>query len=69
MFDALDRCLDDVFTRARVKRRLSRADAEEIVSLAPEPDLIQQMPRLFAADLAAAVGEGGKHAGPSTTSP
>jgi hypothetical protein len=57
VFDALDRRLDDVFTRARVKRRLSRADAEEILSLAPEPDLIQQMPRLFAVDLRHAVGE------------
>ena len=36
-------------------------DAEEILSLAPEPDLIQQMPRLFAADMAGAVGETGRH--------
>ena len=31
------------------------------MSLAPEPDLIEQMPRLFAADLAGALGEKGKH--------
>jgi hypothetical protein len=49
--------LDDVFTRRRVQRRLPRADAEEILSLAPEPDLIDQMPRLFAADLRGALGE------------
>jgi hypothetical protein len=29
VFDALDRRLDDVFTRRKVRRRLSRADAEE----------------------------------------
>jgi hypothetical protein len=33
-------------------RRLPKADAEEVLSLAPEP-----MPRLFAADLAGAPGE------------
>ena len=47
MFDALDKRLDDAFTRRRVRRRLPRDDAEEILSLAPEPDLIEQMPRLF----------------------
>jgi ADP-ribosylglycohydrolase/tetratricopeptide (TPR) repeat protein len=62
MFDALDKRLDDVFTRRRVARRLLRADAEEILSLAPEPDLIEQMPRLFATDLRSAVGDGkGRH--------
>ena len=62
VFDALDRRLDDVFKRRRVQRRLPKADAQEILSLAPEPDLIFQLPRLFAADLADAVGEGkGRH--------
>jgi hypothetical protein len=61
MFDALDKRLDDVFTRRRAQRRLPRADAEEILSLAPEPDLIEQMPQLFATDLRGAVGEQGKH--------
>jgi len=42
LFDALDKRLDEVFTRRRVQRRLSRGDAEEIVSLAPEPDLIHR---------------------------
>ena len=59
LFEVLDRRLDDVFTRRRVQRRLPKADAEEILSLAPEPDLIEQMPRLFAADLGGAVGEKG----------
>jgi hypothetical protein len=44
LFGAVDRRLDDMFTRHRVQRRLSKADAEEILSLAPEPDLIEQMP-------------------------
>jgi hypothetical protein len=61
LFGALDRRLDDVFTRRRVRRRLPKADAQEILSLAPEPDLISQLPRLFAADLADAVGEKGRH--------
>jgi hypothetical protein len=41
LFGALDRRLDDVFTRRRVQRRLPKADAEEILSLAPEPDMIE----------------------------
>jgi ADP-ribosylglycohydrolase/tetratricopeptide (TPR) repeat protein len=61
LFGAVDRRLDDVFTRRRVQRRLPKADAEEILSLAPEPDLIEQMPRLFAADLAGALGEKARH--------
>jgi hypothetical protein len=61
LFGALDRRLDDVFTRRRVQRRLPKADAEEILSLAPEPDLIEQMPRLFAADLRGALGEKARH--------
>ena len=61
LFGAVDRRLDDVFTRRRVQRRLPKADAEEILSLAPEPDLIEQMPRLFAADLRGALGEKGRH--------
>ena len=61
LFGAVDRRLDDVFTRRRVQRRLPKADAEEILSLAPEPDLIEQMPRLFAADLRGALGEKARH--------
>jgi tetratricopeptide (TPR) repeat protein len=61
LFGALDRRLDDVFTRRRVQRRLPKSDAEEILSLAPEPDLIEQMPRLFAADLRGALGEKARH--------
>ena len=55
LFEVLDRRLDDAFTRRRVRRRLPKADAAEILSLAPEPDLIYQMPRLFAADLRSAL--------------
>jgi ADP-ribosylglycohydrolase/tetratricopeptide (TPR) repeat protein len=61
MFDALDKRLDDVFTRRRVQRRLPTADAQDILSLAPEPDLIYEMPRLFAADLHDAVGKKARH--------
>ena len=61
MFDALDKRLDDVFTRRRVQRRLPTAEAQEILSLAPEPDLIYEMPRLFAADLHDAVGKKARH--------
>src|SRR6266516_4489104 len=61
LFGALDKRLDEVFTRRKVRRRLPRVDAEEILSLAPEPDLIQQMPRLFAADLGAAVGQSARY--------
>jgi len=60
LFDALDRRLDDAFTRRRVQRRLPKADAAEILSLAPEPDLIDQLPRLFAADLRGALSEKGR---------
>lgn len=50
-----------MFTRRRVQRRLPKADAEEILSLAPEPDLIEQLPRLFAADLRGALADRAKH--------
>ncbi len=61
LFDVLDRRLDDAFTRRRVRRRLPKADAAEILSLAPEPDLIYQMPRLFAADLRSTLESKGRY--------
>jgi hypothetical protein len=39
LFGALDRRLDDVFSRRRVQRRLPKADAEEILSLCAAPGL------------------------------
>ncbi|WP_406674727.1 hypothetical protein WBK31_10575 [Nonomuraea sp. N2-4H] len=43
--------LDESFTRRRMRRRLSHEDADHILVLVPEPDLLHELPRLFAQDL------------------
>jgi hypothetical protein len=60
-YEVVDGRLDNLFTRKRVQRRLPKQDAERILSLPPEPDLLAEMPAFFAADLADAVGPEGKH--------
>jgi ADP-ribosylglycohydrolase/tetratricopeptide (TPR) repeat protein len=60
-YEIVNARLDDLFTRKKVQRRLPKQEAERILSLQPEPDLLTEMPAIFAADLAAAVGPEGKH--------
>ncbi|TMR93043.1 ADP-ribosylglycohydrolase family protein [Nonomuraea basaltis] len=43
--------MDKAFTRRRMQRRVPQEDAEQILALVPEPDLLHELPRLFAKDL------------------
>lgn len=60
-YNAVNGRLDDLFTRKKVQQRLPKEEAQRILALLPEPDLLMEMPTIFAADLAAAVGPKGKH--------
>ena len=61
LFDVVDGRLDNAFTVGKVQRRLPKEEAARILSLPPEPDLLNEMPAIFAADLGAAVGEKARH--------
>ncbi|MEU8361106.1 ADP-ribosylglycohydrolase family protein [Nonomuraea sp. NPDC048882] len=49
--------MDETFTRRRTQRRLSHEDADHILALVPEPDLLYELPQLFAKDLNDAAAE------------
>ncbi|MEV5330393.1 ADP-ribosylglycohydrolase family protein [Nonomuraea sp. NPDC052634] len=51
LLQLLNSRLDETFTRRRMRRRLSHEDADHILSLVPEPDLLHELPRFFAQDL------------------
>ncbi|MFB4273480.1 ADP-ribosylglycohydrolase family protein [Nonomuraea sp. GTA35] len=57
LFQLINARMDKVFTRGRMKRRVPQEDAEQILTLTPEPDLLHELPRLFAKDLNDAVVE------------
>ncbi|MGP3965088.1 ADP-ribosylglycohydrolase family protein [Nonomuraea sp. 3N208] len=57
LFHMLNSRMDKAFTRRRMQRRLSQQDAEDILALVPEPDLLHELPRLFAKDLNDAAGD------------
>ncbi|GAA3112787.1 hypothetical protein [Nonomuraea salmonea] len=51
LLQLLNSRMDETFTRRRMRRRLSHEDADHILTLVPEPDLLDELPRLFAQDL------------------
>ncbi|MFI7125885.1 ADP-ribosylglycohydrolase family protein [Nonomuraea sp. NPDC050153] len=51
LLQMLNSRMDETFTRRRMQRRLSHEDADHILTLVPEPDLLDELPRLFAQDL------------------
>ncbi|MEV4566782.1 ADP-ribosylglycohydrolase family protein [Nonomuraea sp. NPDC049419] len=51
LFQMINVRMDKVFTRRRMQRRVPQEDAEQILALVPEPDLLHELPRLFAKDL------------------
>jgi tetratricopeptide (TPR) repeat protein len=57
LFQLINERMDQVFTRRRVQRRVPPQDAEQILTLVPEPDLLHDLPRLFAKDLNDATGD------------
>ncbi|QFY12944.1 hypothetical protein GBF35_46005 [Nonomuraea phyllanthi] len=57
LFQAINSRMDEVFSRRRLQRRVPSEDAEQILALVPEPDLLHELPRLFARDLNDAVRE------------
>jgi ADP-ribosylglycohydrolase/tetratricopeptide (TPR) repeat protein len=58
LFELVNRRLDDLLTRKRLRHGVPRDVVEEVLGLPPEPDLIEIMPRLFGADLRAALTTG-----------
>ncbi|MGP4097166.1 ADP-ribosylglycohydrolase family protein [Nonomuraea sp. KM90] len=57
LFQMVNARMDKVFTRRRMERRVPQEDAEQILTLVPEPDLLHELPRLFAKDLNDAASE------------
>ncbi|MEV0614834.1 ADP-ribosylglycohydrolase family protein [Nonomuraea sp. NPDC050404] len=57
LFQMINVRMDKVFTRRRMQRRVPQEDAEQILALVPEPDLLHELPRLFAKDLNDAAGD------------
>ncbi|MFI7694199.1 ADP-ribosylglycohydrolase family protein [Nonomuraea sp. NPDC049655] len=57
LFQLVNSRMDKLFTRRRMQRRVPQEDAEQILTLVPEPDLLHALPRLFAKDLNDAAGE------------
>ncbi|MFC6086164.1 ADP-ribosylglycohydrolase family protein [Sphaerisporangium aureirubrum] len=51
--------LDDLLSRRRLRRRVPPEVVEEVLRLPPDPDLMAALPRLFAADMRAALTERG----------
>jgi ADP-ribosylglycohydrolase/tetratricopeptide (TPR) repeat protein len=57
LFQMVNSRMDEVFSRRRLQRRIPPGDAEQILSLVPEPDLLHELPSLFAKDLNDAMTE------------
>jgi ADP-ribosylglycohydrolase/tetratricopeptide (TPR) repeat protein len=57
LLEVVNNNLGDAFSRRRLQWRVPAETAAEILSLAPEPDLADALPRYFAADLGEALGE------------
>jgi ADP-ribosylglycohydrolase/tetratricopeptide (TPR) repeat protein len=58
LYELINTRLDDLFTHKRLSHRVPPDVVEEVLALPPEPDLIDIMPRLFAADLRTALTTG-----------
>ena len=61
LYQIVNHRLDDVFTRRKLQRRVPPATAAAVLGLSPEPDLADELPRLFAEDVAASLEPGGHH--------
>lgn len=57
LFQVVNSRMEELFTRRRLQRRVPEEDAEQILALVPEPDLLHELPRLFAKDLNNAAGD------------
>lgn len=55
LFEWINGRLDNLVEQKRLRRRVPREVVEEVLSLAPEPDLMDILPQLFGADLRAAL--------------
>jgi ADP-ribosylglycohydrolase/tetratricopeptide (TPR) repeat protein len=51
LYEIVNRRLDDLFTRRKLQRRVPTETADEVLALPAEPDLADELPRLFAEDL------------------
>ena len=60
LYEIVNRRLDDVFTRRKLQRRVPAETAAAVLALSPEPDLVDELPRLFAEDLGETLA-GGRH--------
>jgi ADP-ribosylglycohydrolase/tetratricopeptide (TPR) repeat protein len=58
LYELVNRRLDDVFTRRKLQRRVPPETAAAVLALSPEPDLVDELPRLFAQDLGESLGRG-----------
>jgi tetratricopeptide (TPR) repeat protein len=61
IYEAVDRRLDDRFSRRRLQRRVPREESLRILAMPAEPTLADELPALFAADLRDALAPAGKH--------
>lgn len=59
LYEIVNHRLDDLFTRRKLQRRVPPSVATEVLGLSPEPDLVDELPRLFAGDLAGWLQPGG----------
>jgi ADP-ribosylglycohydrolase/tetratricopeptide (TPR) repeat protein len=58
LYEIVNRRLDDVFTRRKLQRRVPPETAAAVLALSPEPDLVDELPRLFAEDLRESLASG-----------
>jgi ADP-ribosylglycohydrolase/tetratricopeptide (TPR) repeat protein len=61
LLDLVNRHFGDALKRRSLQLRVSAETAAEILSLPPEPDLADELPRYFAEDLGDALAPTGKH--------
>lgn len=61
LYQIVNHRLDDVFTRRKLQRRVPPATAAAVLGLSPEPDLADELPRLFASDVAECLEPGSHH--------
>lgn len=58
LFKWMNGRLDNLLEQKRLRKRVPRDVVEEVLSLPPEPDVLEILPRLFGADLRAALTSG-----------
>ena len=60
LYNWVDSRLDNLAQQRRMRRRVPRETVEEVLSLPPEPDLMEALPRIFAGDIRTALTTGRK---------